>query len=86
MRSKSSSVDEKILNQNFIINFIAGAGAGAISKTLTAPLERIKILFQVQNMKNSPFNHSQSIFNCLRNIYYEEGLVGYFRGNGANVV
>ena len=27
---------------------VAGAGSGAITKTATAPLERIKIIFQIQ--------------------------------------
>jgi len=34
-----------------LLQMAAGAGAGAVAKTATAPLERIKILFQVQVSK-----------------------------------
>ncbi len=34
-----------------ILQMVAGAGSGAACKTATAPLERIKIIFQVQGMK-----------------------------------
>ena len=31
-----------------LLQMIAGSGSGAITKTATAPLERIKIIFQIQ--------------------------------------
>lgn len=39
----SKSVEHKLLLQ-----MAAGSGAGAVTKSATAPLERIKIIFQVQ--------------------------------------
>lgn len=64
-----------------MIQFLAGANAGAISRTLTAPLERLKIIIQSQ----SPFE-KKSIFKEFKNIYKDGGLKGFFQGNGANVV
>ena len=31
-----------------LLQMLAGSGAGALTKTATAPLERIKIIFQIQ--------------------------------------
>lgn len=42
--------DQHIL---MLLQMAAGAGAGAVAKTATAPLERIKILFQVQVRPNA---------------------------------
>ena len=35
-------------NSNFMFDFLAGGIAGAISKTCTAPIERVKLLIQTQ--------------------------------------
>ena len=35
---------------NPVLQVLAGAGAGAITKTSVAPLERMKVLFQLQGM------------------------------------
>jgi hypothetical protein len=37
-----------IMNRDFMLDFVAGGVSAAISKTIVAPLERVKILLQVQ--------------------------------------
>lgn len=55
-----------------------------------APLERLKILFQVQDFVGSSATAGgpkyQGIAPSLRRIYAEEGARGFFKGNGANCV
>ena len=63
----------------------SGAGAGAITKTSIAPLERIKILFQVQAMKGAE-NKYTGIVQAIRTIVREEGVWALYYGNGANIV
>jgi len=64
-------------------HFCAGGIAGAVSRTTVSPLERLKILFQVQ-----PANAKQytSISGSLAKMYKDEGWRGYFKGNGTNIV
>ncbi|KAL6752353.1 mitochondrial substrate carrier [Haematococcus lacustris] len=61
---------------------LAGAAAGAVSRTATAPIDRLKMLLQVQD-------------DCKRGLTLREGIAkmsaegsvkSYFRGNGANVL
>ena len=59
--------------------FIAGAIAGAASRTATAPLDRLKVVLQVQTSR-------ASVVPALRKIFKEDGFLGFFRGNGINVV
>ena len=75
---------------------IAGAGAGAITKTATAPLERMKILFQLQAMKADAAGSAgavkktdlkyKSVTDAVRILYREEGFLSFWKGNGANVL
>lgn len=48
-----------------------------------SPLERMKILFQVQTSSGSEALY-RGIWPTLRKVYYEEGVMGYFKGNGTN--
>lgn len=66
---------------------VSGGVAGAVSRTSVAPLERIKILFQVQGLsaKGAPLRHV-GIFESLVNLYQKEGVRGLWKGNGMNCV
>ncbi|KAJ0603593.1 putative mitochondrial carrier protein [Helianthus annuus] len=57
---------------------LAGGVAGAISRTATAPLDRLKVSFAVQTTKTS-------IGSTVKNIWKEGGASSFFRGNGLNV-
>lgn len=58
---------------------IAGGIAGIASRTVTAPLDRLKVILQVQTTR-------AEIMPALRLIWREGGLLGFFRGNGLNVL
>ena len=64
----------------------AGGVAGAVARTIVAPLERLKIIFQTQVGGAGSAKKYTSIPQALRLIVREEGVRGLFRGNGANVV
>jgi len=71
------------MKQPFTSSFIAGGVAGAISRTVVSPLERLKILFQVQGPGNQSY---QGVGPALAKMWREEGWRGFMRGNGTNCV
>ncbi|KAI5660340.1 hypothetical protein M9H77_29133 [Catharanthus roseus] len=58
---------------------IAGGVAGAASRTATAPLDRLKVKLQVQTAR-------ASILPAVKDIWKEGRFLGFFRGNGINIV
>ncbi|EXJ94694.1 hypothetical protein A1O1_03091 [Capronia coronata CBS 617.96] len=68
----------------FTAAFIAGGIAGAVSRTVVSPLERLKILYQVQDAGRNEYK--MSIAKALRKMYRDEGWRGFMRGNGTNCV
>lgn len=58
-------------------HFIAGGAAGLLSRTTTAPLDRLKVFLQVHSDHNIP--------SALRYLYREGGFISFWRGNGINV-
>jgi solute carrier family 25 phosphate transporter 23/24/25/41 len=71
------------------VQMVAGGMAGAITKTCIAPLERIKILFQIQGMKEEGRGKDRMYRNSFQTagkIFREEGVLSFYKGNGANVV
>lgn len=71
------------LKRDSNVAFLAGGLAGAISRTVVSPFERVKILLQVQSSTSA---YNQGVFGAVRQVYHEEGVKGLFRGNGLNCV
>lgn len=64
--------------------FIGGGVAGAVSRTIVSPLERLKILLQIQSVGREEYR--LSIWKALVKIGKEEGWRGFMRGNGTNCI
>ncbi|CAK9143196.1 unnamed protein product [Ilex paraguariensis] len=62
-------------------SLFAGGVAGGVSRTAVAPLERLKILLQVQNPHNIKYSGT---VQGLKYIWRTEGFRGLFKGNGTN--
>ncbi|XP_027039843.1 mitochondrial adenyl nucleotide antiporter SLC25A25-like [Pocillopora verrucosa] len=61
---------------------VAGGGAGVVSRTSTAPLDRLKVLLQVQASSQNRIGISSGFSMMIK----EGGIKSLWRGNGANVV
>ncbi|KYQ93278.1 transmembrane protein [Tieghemostelium lacteum] len=71
-----------VFNSNHLYS---GAIAGVLSRTLTAPLERIKILNQIEPLLDNGTKYNK-IIPAFKTILKEEGFKGLFKGNGTNVL
>lgn len=60
--------------------FIAGGIAGIVSRTCIAPIERVKILYQINR------GGSSSWYGLAPKILREEGALAFWKGNSAAVV
>ncbi|XP_027336601.1 probable envelope ADP,ATP carrier protein, chloroplastic isoform X2 [Abrus precatorius] len=68
--------------------FLAGAIAGAAAKTVTAPLDRIKLLMQTHGVRVGQESVQKSIglIEAITVIGKEEGIKGYWKGNLPQVI
>jgi solute carrier family 25 phosphate transporter 23/24/25/41 len=73
-----------VVSQPVIASFLAGGVAGAVSRTVVSPLERLKILFQVQSAGRDAYK--MSIPKALAKMWKEEGMRGFMAGNGTNCI
>ncbi|EIE76032.1 hypothetical protein G6F46_004281 [Rhizopus delemar] len=68
----------------------AGGMAGAVSRTCTAPFDRLKVYLITQTSSASLHttgNRQSAILNGLKNIYHQGGgFRAFFVGNGLNVI
>lgn len=73
---------------SFLKDFMAGGIAAAISKTAVAPIERVKLLLQVQatSKQIAKADQYKGMVDCFVRIPKEQGFAAFWRGNLANVI
>jgi len=74
--------------KNFMVDFLVAGVSAAVSKTVVAPIERVKLLLQVQDAnKNIPVDQRYNgIGDCFSRVVKEQGFGSLWRGNMANVI
>jgi len=79
---------KEITPYTFALDFLLGGVSAAISKTAVAPIERVKLLLQVQasNPQIKPEDRYTGIGNCFSRVTKEQGFASLWRGNFANVI
>jgi len=72
----------------FALDFLLGGVSAAVSKTAVAPIERVKLLLQVQGSNPQiPANERYTgIANCFSRVVKDQGFGSLWRGNLANVI
>jgi solute carrier family 25 phosphate transporter 23/24/25/41 len=73
--------DEPISLHHILKNFICGGIAGGVSRTITAPLENLKVIYQTSYIASKP----PSVARGILNIYEEKGFRGLYRGNTISI-
>lgn len=74
-----------------------GGVSAAVSKTTVAPIERVKLLLQVQDAMSkkaakageappADLKKYTGIGDCFKRVYTEQGFTAFWRGNAANVI
>jgi len=75
---------------SFIQDFLAGGVSGAIAKTCTAPIERVKLIIQTQDANpriiSGEIPRYTGIANCFTRVAAEQGIGAFWRGNFVNIL
>jgi solute carrier family 25 (adenine nucleotide translocator) protein 4/5/6/31 len=73
-----------------MINFLAGGVSGAVAKTCTAPIERVKLLIQTQDANpkiiSGEVKRYTGIVDCFSRVSSEQGIKAFWRGNMTNII
>jgi len=76
--------------KDWATDFLLGGVSGAVSKTLTAPIERVKLVIQTQDanpkIRSGEVPRYTGIGNCFSRIYSEQGAAAFWRGNFTNCI
>jgi solute carrier family 25 (adenine nucleotide translocator) protein 4/5/6/31 len=78
------------MSNDFLISFLAGGVSGAVAKTATAPIERVKLLIQTQDANpkiiSGEVARYTGIVDCFTRVSSEQGVKAFWRGNLTNII
>jgi len=76
--------------QAFLLDFALGGFSGAVAKTLTAPIERIKLVVQTQDanpkIRSGEVARYTGMVDCGQRIMKEQGFKRFWDGNATNCI
>lgn len=75
--TRNQDVGKKSVSYKYLL---AGAVSGAISRTLTAPLDRMRVFLQISSTRN------HSLISTAKTIWKDGGILSFWRGNGLSLV
>ncbi|KAK5976038.1 calcium-binding mitochondrial carrier protein SCaMC-3 [Trichostrongylus colubriformis] len=74
--------DQEIISGVWWRHLVAGGIAGCMSRTCTAPFDRLKVFMQVHSSRSNKLG----VLSSLRLLHAEGGVKSFWRGNGINVI
>jgi len=81
---------EEVSLQAWAMDFCLGGVSGAFAKTLTAPIERVRLVIQTQDanpqIRSGEVPRYTGIGNCFSRIHAEQGMAAFWRGNFTNCI
>jgi solute carrier family 25 (adenine nucleotide translocator) protein 4/5/6/31 len=81
---------DEVSFQAWATDFCLGGFSGAVSKTFTAPIERVKLLIQTQDanplIRSGEVARYKGIGDCFSRINAEQGFGAFWRGNFTNCI
>lgn len=93
MNQPKGLMNSKQEKESFVISplkqLFCGGLAGSTAKTVTAPLSRLTILFQVHSLVTTKGNKPQfanTFWIGMKKIVKRDGIIGLWKGNGTSVL
>lgn len=83
-RSTTMSVVHEVAHS--VYNFMLGGAAGAFGATIVYPIDLVKT--RMQNQRSTVVGQLlyKNSFDCVRKVLHNEGLVGFYRGLGPQLI
>lgn len=78
---RGSNINPKKENETFLFRLLAGGSAGAIARSVVAPIDRVKILLQTSYLREEK---AASIREAVRIVHSEKGWKSFWKGNATN--